>query len=220
MLQSNKDFTMKKVLPLIFFCTVTMAIAQDLQTFAVNVTGGSTEFETDLVTRMVDSNSLNINRNSIIEQAIGAFFGFVLALLSAWLTAFVAKRIKIYKLRKRVYIELAEVYNGITPSEHNATLLYYDCPIWDSIISSGILLDIGNNAFLQPLGEIYGQLNILRDLEQKMLEENEEQTPNEYIIAKRTKLISIIKESEHFKHIDQMAKELKQKDDLKINKPR
>jgi len=147
-----------------------------------------------------------ISRNGIVEQAIGAFLGFVFALLSAWITAIIAKRIKICTLRKRVYTELAEVYFCITSRENNETLLYYDCPIWDSIIASAMLLEMGDNAFLQPLVEIYGRLNILRGQEQKMLEEDETQNPSSDIIGKRKKLAAIIQNSILFKKMEQVAK--------------
>jgi hypothetical protein len=144
----------------------------------------------------------------IIEQAIGAFFGFVLALLSAWLTAFIVKRVKIHNLKKRAYLELAEVYDSIESDKNKLTLLYYDHPIWDSIISSGILLDIGDNAFLQSLVNIFGRLEILKKLELKMISENEDQNPSDDVLEKRKKLVTDIQRSKHFKNIKQIARKL------------
>jgi len=149
-----------------------------------------------------------MDRIGIIEQAIGAFFGFVFALLSAWLTTFIVKRIKIYNLKKRAYLELAELYRSIQPDRNQYTLFYYDHPIWDSIISSGILLDINDNALLQSLINIYGRLEILKELELKMMSENEEQNPSSDVLEKRKKLATDIQKLKNFEYINKIVNKL------------
>ena len=147
----------------------------------------------------------------ILEQAIGAFFGVIPALFGAWITTGIVKRIKICNLKKRAYLELAEVYQSIVFDKNQYTLLYYDHPIWDSIISSGILLDISDNAFLQSLVNIYGPLKILKELELKMASENEDQNPSNDVLEKRKKIVTIIQNSEHFKYINKMNGKLSKK---------
>jgi hypothetical protein len=150
----------------------------------------------------------------IIEQVIGAFLGFVLALLGAWLTTFIVKRIKIHNLKKRAYLELAEVYYSKKYEKNQYTLLYYDHPIWDSIISTGVLLEIGDNAFLQSLVSIYARLEILKELEQKMVSENEEQNPSSDILKKRKKLATDIQNSEYFKYINEIVSKLNKMENI------
>ena len=158
-------------------------------------------------------NCTEIDVKNIIELAIGAFLGFLFALFSAWITAVIAKLIKIHRLRKRVYLELAEVYFDIILTENNETLLYYDYPIWDSVIASAILLDIGDNSFIQSLVQIYERLKILKGLELKELSKNENQNPNEDILYKRKNLAKIIANSEHFKYISKLENKVNKKKD-------
>ena len=142
-----------------------------------------------------------ISGSSIVEQAIGAFIGFALALVGAWFSGKIAKKMKIRSLKKRVYLELTELYSDIKSPRYKNTLLSYDFPIWDSVISSAILLDIGNNTFLQSLVAIYGRLKILQDSEHKMLLEDEEQKPTPEVLKKRDNLVKFIEDSEHYKQI-------------------
>ena len=145
---------------------------------------------------------IEINGSSIIVQAIGAFIGFALALVGAWFSRKIAKKRKIRSLKKRVYSELTEVYCAIKSPEYKNTLLHYDLPIWDSVISSATLLDIGDNAFLQSLVAIYGRLKILKYSEHKILSENEEQKPAHEVLKKRENLVKFIEGSEHYKQIE------------------
>ena len=142
-----------------------------------------------------------INVNNIVVQAIGAFIGFALALVGAWITKKIAKKMKIRSLKKRVYLELNDMYSAIKSPANKSTLLYYDFPIWSSVISSAILLDIEDHMFIQSIVAIYGRLIILKDSESKILSDNQERKPTDEILKQRDNLVKFIENSEHYKYI-------------------
>lgn len=141
-----------------------------------------------------------VDWSQFLPSMIATFFGFVLALIGATLTGLVTKRIKISKLRNRVFFELAQFYIDIT--ENDDSVLSYDYPIWDSVISSSILLDIGDNGLLSELSNLYGQIKVLAQLEESDFAEGvDNTTPSKQILKKRRETAAAILSSTCSKNI-------------------
>ena len=119
------------------------------------------------------NNLLKINGDDIIVQSIGAFLGFLFALILALVSSFIKRRIEISKIKKSLRIELYRVLKAF--DEHPDQLMSYSTPFWDSLLSTGLLLNFSIlptkktiNDFLTPIGVVFAEIKILDELEKSI----------------------------------------------------
>ena len=131
------------------------------------------------------NNLLEINWDDIIVQSIGAFLGFLFALILALISYFINRRIEISKIKRSLRIELNGIINDF--DNNSWQLLSYSTPFWDSILSTGSLLSFSVLStkksitdFLIPIGEVYAEIKLLDELEKSIyLETNATTITNE-----------------------------------------
>lgn len=159
--------------------------------------------------------AITINPQNIIEEGIGAFFGFLFALISAGIIAFINRRIEVNKLKSSLRIELGGVKDDLTNPDNATILLSYSTPFWDSIISTGSWLNFTILArrrsikrFLEPVGKVYAKIKLLDELEKSVSLTSNTVSPN--IIGKR---IAICNDVNNL----YFMKPLKERIKLKIN---
>ena len=131
------------------------------------------------------NNFLAIDFDDIIVQSIGAFLGFLFALILALISSFINRRIEIAKIKRSLRIELYGILKDF--DNNNGQLLSYSTPFWDSILSTGSLLSFSVLStkkaikdFLIPIGEVYAEIKLLDKLEESIyLETNARTITNE-----------------------------------------
>lgn len=164
----------------------------------------------EVINVVCECSKSTIDWSQFWPSMIATFVGFVLALISAFITSVVSKKFKIQHLKNRVILELAKIYKDI--KENDKSLLTYDCPIWDSIISSSLLLDIGDNEFILELSSLYGQIKILEQCECKYLNESSESMiPDKKVLFKRATTANKIENSKYYSRIQKAKSELDKK---------
>ena len=119
------------------------------------------------------NNLLEIAWDDIFVQGIGAFLGFLSALLLAIITSFIKRRVEISKIKRSLRIELKGILDDFNNKRNS--LLSYSTPFWDSLLSTGSLLSFSvfptKNTirdFLRPIGEVYAEIKLLDELEKSV----------------------------------------------------
>jgi len=114
---------------------------------------------------------------------LNTFIALIIALLAAYLGMVIEKRIRIKKAIENLNLELQDIYELLHNSDEdsiNSGLVFFDTPIWDSVVSTGDIMLIlkSDKKYYDDVQKIYWELKCIEKMQamisiQKVADEND-----------------------------------------------
>ena len=106
----------------------------------------------------------------VLYSFIGGFLGFGFALLTEALVDSIKKKDEQKKLYNNLIDELKSIAENLRGHENVSVPVYFDTPIWSSLISTGILLSLvnTNNKVYNEVIMIYNRIYAMKEMEKNI----------------------------------------------------
>ena len=108
-----------------------------------------------------------MNWSQILYSFIGSFFGFGFALIAEAFFRWWKNRNDRCRMIDNIKDELESIKNDIEPNQEMRVIVNFDTPIWNSVISTGIILKLlkTNKVKYDKILIIYNKIYALKKLE-------------------------------------------------------